>query len=114
MMWVLRLKGGTEITEEQMRFWDNVPQNVEIEALAMAIQRQGAAPYILEMKGYEEYCVERMGAFVAGATRMTGYCLLGIKDAQVFKVEVRPDGMRFESYHRYTSKTPDRCWRRGI
>jgi len=113
-MWMLKLRDGLEITEEQMKFWDNVPSNVEIKALAFAVPRRDAPPYVLEMKGYEEYCIERMGASVEGLERVIGYCLLASKDRQVFKVEIHPSGMRFESYHRASSKTPDRCWRRGV
>ena len=113
-MWMLRLKQGIEITEDQVQYWDNVPANVEIEAVAFAMPRTNAQPYILEMKGYEEYCIERVGNSVAGMDLSIGYCLLGAKDHMVFKVEIQPAGMRFESYARYTSKTPDRCWRRGV
>ncbi len=113
-MWLLKLKQGVELTEKQMGFWDNVPANVEIEAVAFAMPRTNAQPYILEMRGYEEYCIERMSSSVAGRDQSIGYCLLGAKDHVVFKVEILSSGMRFESHARYSLSLPDRCWRRGI
>ena len=113
-MWLLKLKNGLEISEAQARFWDNVPPHVEIEAMAFAIKRNNAPPYVLDMRGYEEYCIERMDISNSVEDQVIGYCLLGVKDSQVFKIEIHSAGMKFKSYSRSESTIPDRCWRKGI
>ena len=48
MGWLLRCAGGLELTEKELGCWDNVPTGIEIRAAAMVIDRQGAAPYVIE------------------------------------------------------------------
>ncbi len=113
-MWLLKLKSNLEITEAQVQCWDNVPTHVVIVALAFSIKRQEAPPYILEMKAYEQYCVEKIASGVSSGTgKIVGYSLSGIKESMVFKVEIYSAGMKFVSYPRSLSKVPDRCWRKG-
>src|SRR6266567_9183787 len=98
-MWHLRLSGGVEISEQQMRNWDQVPKDVEIDSAALIFQRPGALPYVIELSGYERYCIARsVSAGFAGAGSEQGYALYGGKSDLVTELEVLPSGMRMKMY----------------
>ena len=114
-MWLLKLRGGVEMTESDLGCWDNVPANVDIEALAIAIQRENARPYVMEYKGYERYCCARVSHAGQGLNGIPiGYSVTAIKDGQVFEHDILPDGMRFKSYPEEKCQVPERCFRRGV
>src|SRR5437016_4767903 len=114
-MWHLRLSGGVEISEQQMRNWDQVPQDVEIDRAALIFQRPGTVPYVIELSGYERYCIARSAsASCAGAGSEQGYCLYGQYRDSVSEIEVLPSGMRMKSYSMDKCQLPERCWRRGV
>ena len=113
-MWMVKTKNGIAVTEAQVRYWDNVSTDIAIESIALSMPRKNAPPYIIEMKDYELYCVERVGVSMEGANSVVGYCLSGMKNGQVFQIEVQPAGMRLKSHQMKESSTPDRCWRRGF
>ncbi len=114
-MWLLRLKGGIELVEAEVNYWDNVPPGAEIEAAALAIPT-ATGPYIVELAGYEEYCIARIGTeiFGGGADPIAGYSLYGAREGSVFQVDVLAGGMRLKSYRREQSDIPSRCWRQGV
>jgi len=113
-MWLLKLKGGLELTEAELGAWDNVPTNTEIEALALAIPRDGAPPYVLEYKHFERYCCSRIGNSVTGvAGLVVGYSVALEKGGLVIEQDIYPSGMRLMAFGAAASQIPERCWRRG-
>ncbi len=113
-MFLLKLKGGIELTEAELGSWDNVPANAEIEALAIAVPRPGANPYIIDYKGYELYCCARIGSAAQGVEGSSiGYSVALIKDRQVTEHDILPEGMRLRSYPEDKCEIPTRCFRRG-
>ena len=113
-MWHLKLRGGLEISEQQMRNWDQVPSDVEIDRAALIFQRPGTVPYVIELSGYERYCIARsVSAGFAGAGSEQGYCLYGGKSNLVTELEVLPSGMRMKMYSLEQCHLPERCWRNG-
>jgi len=114
-MWHLRLKGGVEISEETMRYWDNVPSDAELEKAALILPRPGGQFYVIDFAGYEGYCIARtVTTGIAGAISEQGYCLYGVRSDQVTELEVLPSGMRMRSYPIEKCQLPERCWRRGV
>jgi hypothetical protein len=114
-MWHLRLSGGVEISERQVRTWDNVPKEVEIEKAALVLPRSGGTFYMIELPGYERYCIARsVSSIIAGAVMEQGYCLYGQYRDWVTELEVLPSGMRMKSYAMEKCQLPERCWRKGI
>ena len=113
-MWALKLKGGIELTEKELEYWDRVPADAEIEALALIQPRGGKKMFVHDFRGYEEYCCARMGVGPIPVLIQTGYCLYLSIHGQVTEIEFLDDGMRVKSYPREKSDVPDRCWRRGV
>lgn len=113
-MWMLRLKGGIEMTEKDIGVWDNVPEDVEIEAVAIAIQRQpGQPPYIVEMKGFNEICLGKLGSAVpGGSAKMIGFVAFCIGGDQVTEFTIRTDGVSLKAYHRDQLTLRPSCLRR--
>jgi len=113
-VWHLKLTGGVEISEHQIRTWDQVPKDVEIDRAALIVQRPGAVPYVLELRGYERYCIARSVStgFGSGGGEQ-GYCFYGQYRDLVSELEVLPSGMRMKSYSMDKCQLPERCWRRG-
>lgn len=113
-MWMLKLRGGVELTEGECQVWDNVPNSAEIEKLAFSIVRNDAKPYIIEYAGFEEYCCARIAnAFQGGDGRFIGYSIAVVKNGVVLEHDIFLDGMRLKLYPRDKCQTPDRCFRRG-
>jgi hypothetical protein len=113
-MWQLKLSGGVEISERQMRNWDQVPRDVEIDRAALIFQRPGTVPFVIEMSGYERYCIARsVSTGFARAGGGQGYALYGAKLALVTELEVLPSGMRMKMYSLEQCQLPERCWRNG-
>jgi hypothetical protein len=113
-MWLLKCKGGLELTEADLGTWDAVPINAEIEALALAIARDNAPPYVLEYKRFERYCCSRIGSSVAGlGGHVVGYSVAVEKGGLVIEQDIFPAGMRLTAVSVYWSQIPERCWRRG-
>jgi hypothetical protein len=113
-MWLLRCEGGLELTEAELGCWDNVSLHVEIESAAMVIQRQGAEPYVIEYRDYEQYCIARLASAAQGQEgKVVGYCVTVCRHDAVLEHEIRPDGMRVIVKPRNQCDVPDRCFRRG-
>lgn len=114
-MWHVKLKGGLEISEQQVSYWDNVPQDAEIEKAALILPRPGGKMFVIDLTGYDRYCIAHsVSAGVAGGVMEQGYCLYGARGEQVSELEVLPSGMRMKSYSMDQSQLPERCWRRGV
>lgn len=113
-MWLLRLKNGVELTEQDLGCWDNVPADAEIAALAIAIPREGATPYIIEWKDYERYCCARIGQAAQGAIgNVVGYSVNVVKAGQVLEHDILCNGMKLRTYVEEKCAVPARCFRRG-
>ena len=52
-MWMLRLKTGVELTEHELKCWDNVPKDAEIKEFGLSLHRNKKPPYIIAISGYE-------------------------------------------------------------
>ncbi len=114
-MWMLKLKGGIEATEKELKLWDNVPQDAEIEALALAIERNGHPPYIVEVKGYEEICCGKLGSVVGGGPgKIIGWVIFAVSNSHVSEFTIRNDGVSLKSYHRDKLTLNPSCLRRMI
>ena len=113
-MWHLKLSGGVEVSEQQMRNWDQVPNDAEIHKAAVIFQRPGDLPYVIEMSGYDRYCVARcVSVGFASVGGDHGYCLYGTRSDQVTELEVLPSGMRLKMYSFDQCQLPEHCWRNG-
>jgi hypothetical protein len=99
-MFMLKLKGGIEVTEKEVGCWDNVPVNVEIESLGIGIERKGFKPYIVEVKGYEEICCAKMGSSLGGESRMIGWAVFGVRGETVTEFCIGSEGVQLKSYPR--------------
>ncbi len=114
-MWLLRLKSGLEVTEQELSCWDNVPLNAEIASLAMTLERKDAKPYVIEYEGYEEYCCSRVGVSVQGGPSLqcVGYDVMVSKNGMVLEHEILTEGMRLKMYPRDKCEVPEKYFRRG-
>ena len=99
-MFMLRLKGGIELTEKEVGCWDNVPGDVEIESLGIGIERNGLKPYIVEVKGYEEICCAKLGSSLGRESKMVGWIVFGVRGETVTEFSIRIDGVQLKSYPR--------------
>ncbi len=99
-MFLLRLKGGIEVSEKELGCWDNVPVNVEIEALGIGIERPGIKPYIVEVKGFEEICCAKMGSSLGAQAKMVGWVVFGVRGETVTEFFIGTEGVKLKSYPR--------------
>lgn len=114
-MWLLKLDDGSQLTEMDVPFWDAIPQAIKIVAVLLTVPRKDAPPYVFELKGYEKYCVERVGIGDPGiGERTVGYALRGVKNGQVFDAEILSNGARLQTYLHNNCDLPERCWRKGV
>ncbi len=98
---MLKLKGGLEVTEKELTCWDNVPTDAEIEAVALGIERKGFPPYIIEIKGYEEICVGKIGSSVGGGpTKIVGFAVFCVASDNVTEFTIKNDGVTLRNYSR--------------
>lgn len=111
-MWMIRLKSGIELTEKDVGVWDNVPADAEISSLGLAIQRKGQAPYIFDVKGFEEVCLAKMGSSVGGLPAMIGFVVFGVANNHVTELTIRANGIGLKSYHRDKLTLRPECLRR--
>ena len=113
---MLKTKDGMELTERELKNWDNVPADVEIKALALSIQRsEKQQPYIVEVQGYEEICCGRIGqAAVGGAAKMIGFVIFAVANNHVTEFSIRTDGVQLKSYHRDKLTLRPSCLRRMV
>jgi len=116
-MWHVKLKDGVELSECHLEVWDNVPTDAEIKKAAFVFPRQDekGKQYVIELLGYERYCIARsISAAIANGVSERGYCLYGERRGVVSELEVRATGMRMKSYPIDQCQLPERCWRRGV
>ena len=101
-MWMLKLKGGLELTEKELGVWDNIRTDSEIEALGVAIDRgPGQPPYVIDVRGYTEICCAKMAqAAPGGAPQMTGYCIYCVRGDEVTEFKITTHGIALFSYSR--------------
>jgi hypothetical protein len=100
-MWMLKTKDGLEVTEREVKFWDNLPSDIEITALAVSIPRNGAKPYTVEVRDYEEVCVGNIGSAVPGAgNRIIGFVIFAVARDHVTEFSIYADGIRMKGYSR--------------
>ncbi len=111
-MWMLRLKSGIELTEKDIGVWDNVPADAEIVNLGLAIHRNGQPPYVIDVRGFEEVCLARMGSNIGGLSKMIGFVIFGVTNTQVTEFTIRMDGVSLKSYHRDKLTLRPECLRR--
>jgi hypothetical protein len=111
-MWHLKLKGGLELSENQVGVWDRVPANVEIEAVAFVVARQSnIPPFVMDFRGYDAYCCARVANASIGAHSVVGYAVSLRKRDQVHEVILTPDGMHFRTMSIDKHDLPEHCWR---
>ena len=115
-MWMLRTKTGTELTERQLKYWDNVPEDVEIKALALALPRnKNQPPYIVEVTGYEEVCCATMAnASVGGRVGVAGYVLYCVRGGLVNEMKIMATGISLKTYSLDKLELRPSCLRRMV
>ncbi len=114
-MWMIRTKDGLEVTEKEVKCWDNIPHETEIQSVAVAIPRNGAKPYIVEVKDYEEVCVGRIGSVIgAGPARLTGFAIFAVANRHVTEFTIQADGIRMKGYPRDKMTLRPDCLRRMV
>lgn len=111
-MWMLRLKSGIELTEKDVGVWDNVPADAEISTLGLAIERKGQAPYIFDVKGFEEVCLAKVGSSVGKVQSIIGYIIFGVANNHVTELTILANGIALKSYHRDKMTLRPECLRR--
>ena len=100
-MWMLKLKNGLELTEHELKCWDNVPKDAEIKAFGLSLHRNKKPPYIIAISGYEEICCATMATAVSGAdARIVGRVIYCVKGDVVVEMTIEGDGIRLKSYQR--------------
>jgi len=110
---MLRLKGGIELTEKEVGIWDNVPADVEISSVGLAIARGGnQLPYVIDVRGFEEVCVAKMASSVGGLQKMIGFVVFGVSNNHVTELTIRANGIGLKSYHRDKLTLRPECLRR--
>jgi len=98
-MWMLKLKEGLEVTENELKHWDNVPQDVEISSLALGIQRdRGLPPFILHFEGYDQICCAKMASTTPGAPLVVGHAIYCVKGEDVNEIKVFSNGIKIRNY----------------
>ena len=115
-MWMLKLKNGLELTEHQMKCWDNVPKDTEIKALALALPRKKQPPYIIDITGYEEVCCATMANanLVGGKVGVVGYVLYCVKNSLVNEMKIMTNGIALKTYPRDKLELRPSCLRRMV
>jgi hypothetical protein len=113
-MWHLRLKGGLELSEQELGNWDAVPATAEIDRAGLCLARAGERVFVIEIAEMEAYAIARTAAgVVGGALIANGYCLYGRRGEVVTELTILPSGMQMKSYPIDKCDLPERCWRRG-
>ena len=99
-MWMIKLKGGIEMTEKELRYWDNVPKDAEIEAVGIAIPREGGQePYIVDLRGFDRICLAKVGSAVGGGPgKITGFAAFGVKGESVTEFMIGLSGVSLKAY----------------
>lgn len=98
-MWMLKLKGGLQVTEKELGFWDRIPEDVEISSLALAIPRSSTPkPFILHFEGYDQICCAKMAMAALGAATMVGHRIYCVKGDYVNELTVTAEGIKTKNY----------------
>ncbi|KKL52047.1 hypothetical protein LCGC14_2289380 [marine sediment metagenome] len=115
-MWMLRLKTGLEITEKELSYWDNVPADVEITALALALHRHGGqSPFIVEITGYEEVCCATMAqAGMGGSGQTVGRGIFCVRNNSVNELRISNNGISLRTYPREKLELRPSCLRKMV
>ena len=114
-MWMLRLKTGLEITEQELNYWDNVPADVEIVALALSLHRHGLPPFIIEVTGYEEVCCAIVGqAIMGGSSNLVGRAIYCVKNNSVNELRILNNGISLRSYPKEKLELRSSCLRKMV
>ena len=114
-MWMLRLKTGVELTEHELKCWDNVPKDVEIKEFALSLSRNKKTPYIIAISGYEEICCAAMAtASSSGEARMLGRVIYCVKNDTVTEMTIESNGIRLKTYQRADLNLKLSCLRRMV
>lgn len=113
-MFLLKLKGGLELTEAEVKVWDNVPTDIEIKKLALGLPTGNGKFIIFDLSGYQEYCCAKVGSGSLGGPTFVGYCLYGALNGQVTETMILQGGIKQMSYPREKCELPMHCWRKGI
>ena len=114
-MWMLRLKTGLELTEKELSYWDNLPNDIEIKALALTIPRPNGQSFILEVTGYEEICCATLGsASLGGTCNIAGRIIFCVKDQEVSELKLTNSGISLKSYPRDKLELRPSCLRRMV
>jgi hypothetical protein len=116
-MFLVRYTSGIELTENQVKFWDNLGNNHDIERLGVMIPRKGGgAAFVFDFQGYESYCVAKVGHGVPGISHpnQSGYSVYLGSGNDVTRMDIMATGIFVKHFTRETCELPERCWRRGV
>ena len=114
-MWMLRLKTGLELTEHELKCWDNVPKDVEIKEFALSLSRNKKTPYIIAISGYEEICCATMASAISGGeANIVGRVIYCIKGDSVTEMMIQGDGIRLKIYPKDKFELRPSCLRRMV
>ncbi len=112
-MFLLKYKGGLVVSEKEVGCWDNVPAQPDIESLAVVLPRNNAAPFVIEVGGYEEICCAKLGKGVPGAPQVVvGNVIYGVNGHVVTEFTVEREGIKLQSYSKSRLTLRPDCLRR--
>jgi hypothetical protein len=109
--WNLLFNDGTELTEEQAQYWDNVPMDKKIKQ-ATFILLNGSK---LVFDKFDSLCIAKLGVSTAnGENSHTGYRIVEIKGENYTDFIITAQGMN-RSIGKVSELTiSEKCFRQGI
>jgi hypothetical protein len=108
--WKLLFKDGTELTEEQAGYWDNVPDK-EIKHASFALLNGSK----LIFEKFTSICIAKLGVFsMSGENSHLGYRIIETKDDEYVDFEITPQGVTRTIGKVSQLTVPERCFRSGM
>ncbi len=107
--WKLLFTDGTELTEAQAGFWDNVPDKGIKQATFILLNGSK-----LVFEKFNSICIAKLGiAVVSGENMHTGYRITEIKGEHVSDFIISAQGFNRSVVKKDQLTIPESCFRRG-
>lgn len=119
-MWELIFSDGTELEEKDVRYWDDIPFDKEINTVIFYLneaQEKVWGSKVLYFSGFDKVCIAKSAvSSFGGISADTGYVLTIIrKGSKIYdRYQFKPNSISFESFTIDKLTVPERVFRQGM